>query len=194
MAARVLQQPQPQQVRERDAAAPTADDAAVPPRAHSPKHPCLPHNQEPACHHHQTEHLGGISTGGWIALSLLAGFVLGVLSTLLGQCWRRRRELRYRSSRYISKVGAGGAAATPVPAHTHTPSGPTPCPTAIRTHRRRPWPWRRCRPRRGQPCNSSCTSRCLEHQHRQRNTTRRSTPTRAWCTCSCQRRAAAACS
>jgi len=38
--------------------------------------------------------------GGWIALSLFIGIFIGSASTMLIQCWRRRRELRY-----MDKVG-----------------------------------------------------------------------------------------
>jgi hypothetical protein len=41
------------------------------------------------------EQLGGISTGGWIALSLFIGMFFGSVTTILVESWRRRRELRY---------------------------------------------------------------------------------------------------
>lgn len=39
--------------------------------------------------------LGGVSVGGWIVLGLLIGFCCGVVSTVLFQWYRRRREEKY---------------------------------------------------------------------------------------------------
>lgn len=48
------------------------------------------------------EQLGGISAGGWIALSLFIGMFLGSSTTLLIQCWKRGRELRYMGKVHTS--------------------------------------------------------------------------------------------
>lgn len=48
---------------------------------------------QPACD--CSAQLGGIGTGGWIALSLFIGMFVGSIATLSVQCWRRRREMRY---------------------------------------------------------------------------------------------------
>lgn len=56
-----------------------------------------------------SQQLGGVSAGGWVALSLFIGMFVGSTLTVLFQCWRRRRELRY-----MSKVGHSRARPRPV--------------------------------------------------------------------------------
>lgn len=69
--------------------------------------------------------LGGISTGGWIVLSALAGMLVGTAATLLGQAVRRARQLKYLAAEPVraecaERSGGNHAAVVLRALHVHS--------------------------------------------------------------------------
>lgn len=63
---------------------------------------------------HDCQRLGGISIGGWVAFSLIAGAALGAAGVLLLQALRRRRDARYaREAPAAAAAAAHHQAAAP---------------------------------------------------------------------------------
>jgi hypothetical protein len=105
------------------AAAPHHARAARPPQAAPAAPPPVLQLAASDC-----QRLAGVSVGGWVVVSLLAGAALGAAAVLLAQALRRRRDVRYAGL-------SGGAAASAKPLRSSSPELPPLAPSREPAHR-----------------------------------------------------------